>query len=100
MNRMNPWIRVKRLMRILLPLVLMAAAMPLFAQAKSPFPVTLEKQLAERAKNYTEVSLDKNMLGFASRFMDGKDKDEAQAKHLVEKLDGIWVRTYEYDKAN
>jgi len=68
------------------------------AVAQSPFPVTLEKELAGRATNYTEVTLDKNMLSFASKFLNGKDADDAKVRHLVEKLDGIYVRSYEFDK--
>jgi hypothetical protein len=66
------------------------------AQSAQPFPVTLEKQLAERASNYTEVSLDRKMLDFASRFMN--DKDDAEGKRIVQKLNGVYVRSYEFDK--
>ena len=66
------------------------------AAAQAPFPATLEKQLAERASNYTEVSLDRKMLDFASRFMN--DKDDAEGKRIVEKLNGVYVRSYEFDK--
>jgi len=38
------------------------------------------------------------MLSFASKFMDGKDKDDAAAKQLIEGLDGIYVRDYTFDK--
>ncbi len=61
-----------------------------------PFPVTLEKQLADRASTYTEVSLDRKMLDFASRFMD--DKDDAEGKQIVKNLNGVYVRSYEFDK--
>jgi Domain of unknown function (DUF4252) len=92
---------MKRLLLTVLPLVLLAGILPIFAQqTKTPFPVILEKQLAARATNYTEVSLDKNMLAFAGRFMNGKDADEAHAKKLIQNLTGIWVRTYEFDKSN
>ena len=86
--------------RLVLALILFAS-IPAAAQSGSPFPVTLEKQLASRATNFTEVSLDKNMLNFASKFLDGKggkDGDEAEVKRLISKLDGIYVRTYEFDK--
>lgn len=69
---------------------------PAAAQSAQPFPVTLEKQLAERASNYTEVSLDRKMLDFASRFMN--DKDDAEGKRIVQKLNGVYVRSYEFDK--
>jgi hypothetical protein len=63
-----------------------------------PLPPALEKQLADRASDVTEVTLGKNMLGFASKFMDGKDKDDAAAKQLIDGLDGIYVRDYTFDK--
>jgi hypothetical protein len=63
-----------------------------------PLPPALEKQLAARASDVTEVTLGKNMLSFASKFMDGKDKDDAAAKRLIDGLDGIYVRSYEFDK--
>jgi hypothetical protein len=79
----------------LLPFAALSAA----AQTadEPPFPVTIEKQLAARAANYTEVTLDRKMLDFASRFMD--KEDDAEGKRIVAKLNGIYVRTYEFDKA-
>ena len=74
--------------------MIVGAGLP--AVAQSPFPVTLQKQLADRAANYTEVSLDKKMLAFASRFMN--DKDDAEGKRIVDKLNGVYVRSYEFDK--
>ena len=57
-----------------------------------------EKELAARASDVTEVTLGKNMLAFAAKFMNGKDKDDAAARQLIEGLDGIYVRDYEFDK--
>jgi hypothetical protein len=76
-----------------------ALALPLPAQnSQLPVPPAVEKELAARASNVTEVTLGKNMLGFAAKFMNGKDQDEAATKHLIENLDGIYVRSYEFDK--
>jgi len=63
-----------------------------------PLPPPVEKELAARASNVTEVTLGKNMLAFAAKFLDGKDKDDQATKHLIEGLDGIYVREYEFDK--
>jgi hypothetical protein len=80
-------------------LAALVIAVPLHAQTSQlPLPPALEKQLADRATDVTEVTLGKNMLGFASKFMDGKDKDDAAAKQLIDGLDGIYVRSYEFDK--
>jgi len=78
-------------------LAIAGAVIPVAGQSsQQPFPVVLEKQLAERASNYTEVSLDRKMLDFASRFMN--DKDDAEGKRIVSKLNGVYVRSYEFDK--
>jgi Domain of unknown function (DUF4252) len=76
-----------------------ALAIPVFAQS-SPLniPPQIEKQLSARATNVTEVTLGKNMLNFAAKFMNGKDKDDAAAQQLIQNLDGIYVRDYEFDK--
>ena len=74
-------------------------AVPALAQNSTlPLPSPVEKELAARASNVTEVTLGKNMLAFAAKVMNGKDGDEAAARHLIEGLDGIYVREYEFDK--
>ena len=70
----------------------MAQASPL------PLPPGVEKELAARASNVTEVTLGKNMLTFASKFMNGKDDDDVATRKLIDGLDGIYVRDYEFDK--
>jgi hypothetical protein len=74
------------------------AATALAQTSPLPAPPPIEKELASRASNVTEVTLGKNMLGFAAKFMNGKDKDDAATKQLIEGLDGIYVRDYEFDK--
>ncbi|HEU5458187.1 MAG TPA: DUF4252 domain-containing protein [Terracidiphilus sp.] len=78
---------------------LAALAAPVFAQT-SPLniPPQIEKDLAARATNVTEVTLGKNMLNFAAKYMNGKDKNDAAAQQLIQNLDGIYVRDYEFDK--
>jgi len=68
-----------------------------------PAPSPIEKTLAERAIHVTEVTLDKNMLAFASKFMDGDkdgDKDDKAVKEMIRNLKGVYVREYEFDKEN
>lgn len=75
---------------------------PVLAQNMQPgFPVLpagLEKQLASRASNVSEVTLNKNMLNFASQFMNSKQNDDLQTKALIQKLNAVYVRDYEFDK--
>jgi len=87
MNRMAIWV-----------LGLAGLAVPAIAQSGLPMPSPVEKELAARASNVTEVTLGKNMLAFAAKFLDGKDKDDEATRHLIEGLDGIYVRSYEFDK--
>src|ERR1017187_769272 len=82
-----------------LVLCVAAIAVPVRAQdSQLPLPPAVEKELAARASDVTEVTLGKNMLAFAAKFMNGKDQDEAATRHLIEGLDGIYVRSYEFDK--
>ena len=76
----------------------LAGAQAARAQDALPAPSPIEKQLAARASDVTEVTLGKNMLAFAAKIMNGKNNDDAEARHLIEGLDGIYVREYEFDK--
>ncbi|MHB1672767.1 MAG: DUF4252 domain-containing protein [Acidobacteriaceae bacterium] len=74
-------------------------ALPAVAQDTQPdFPVALDKKLAARAVNVNEVTMNKTMLKFASQFLDSKDKDDAQAQHLIQNLNAIYVRNYEFSQ--
>jgi hypothetical protein len=89
--------------RIITMLFASALALPLVAtisnaQSALPPPAPVEKDLAAKASNVTEVTLGKNMLSFAAKVMNDKDKDEVATRHLIEGLDGIYVRSYEFDK--
>jgi hypothetical protein len=86
-----------RIMALVLGAAVLAA--PARAQtAKLPAPSPVEKALAARAFSVDEVTLDKNMLAFAAKFMAGKNKDDAGIQHLIDGLDGIYIRDYEFDK--
>jgi hypothetical protein len=74
------------------------AASALAQNSSLPAPSPVEKELAARASDVTEVTLGKNMLAFAAKVMNGKDEDEAATRRLIEGLDGIYVREYEFDK--
>jgi Domain of unknown function (DUF4252) len=85
----------------IITLILAASVLiaPVLAQtAQLPAPSPIEKELAARASDVTEVTLGKTMLAFAAKIMGGKDSDEAETRHLIEGLDGIYVREYEFDK--
>lgn len=73
-------------------------ALPAFAQGPNPFPPGLAKELAARASNYTEVTLDKKMLNFASQYMNKDNKGDQQARRLLTGLNAIYVRTYDFNQ--
>ena len=73
--------------------------LPAVAQDVQPnFPVALDKKLAARASDVNEVTMNKTMLKFASQFLDSKDKDDAQAQRLIQNLNAIYVRSYEFSE--
>jgi hypothetical protein len=78
--------------------ILLAAssAGPLAAQPIK-FPASFD-QLAKKASEVVDVTMDAKMLQLASKFLSGKDADEAQARNLVSGLRGIFVRSFEFDK--
>jgi hypothetical protein len=83
--------------------IVACSAASVLAQDSIPAPSPIEKTLAERATHVTEVTLDKNMLAFAAKFMDkDKDKDgdgdDQAVKNMVQNLKGVYVRDYEFDK--
>jgi len=78
----------------LLVIVMMMAAMGDAQTIKVP---ESWNQLAAKADEVANITLDRKMLKFAAKFMDmDKDEDDAEAKQLISKLNGIYVRTLEF----
>ena len=79
--------------RILTATLVTMLAMPAMAQRVNiDFP-----GLAERAAEITDVTLDAQMLRLAAKFLSSRDADQREIKAIVSKLEGIYVRTYEFD---
>lgn len=80
--------------KFILTLVLIVAAVPASAQRINlDFP-----DLAERATEVVDVTLDANMLRLAAKFLSGKDADERAVREVIGGLEGIYVRSYEFAK--
>ena len=77
---------------------LLLAGSALAQTSPLPLPPPVEKELAAKASNVTEVTLGKNMLAFAAKFMNGKNGDDEATRKLIDGLDGIYVREYEFEK--
>ena len=56
--------------------------------------------LAAKAGDSVDVSLNKDMLQFAGKFLNSKDPDEAKAKNLINGLEGIYVKSFEFKHDN
>ena len=74
--------------------------MPVRARAQDPARVRISglEKLAAKASEVVHVNLDAPMLKLAARFMDNDDKDNAQLQQMLQKLKGIYVRNYQFDK--
>lgn len=61
------------------------------------FPANFDR-LAEKAEEVVDITLDANMLGFAGGFFSEKSTDEKTAKELVRSLQGIYIRSFQFEE--
>jgi hypothetical protein len=54
--------------------------------------------LAQKATESVTITLDPAMLGMAARFLDSNDPQDAATKEVIKGLQGIYVRSYTFDK--
>lgn len=77
-----------------LTLVFILIAVPMSAQRINvDFPA-----LAEHAREVVDVTLDAQMLRLASKFFSSGDADERAVRDIVHRLEGIYVRSYSFDR--
>jgi Domain of unknown function (DUF4252) len=82
-----------------IPVAILGAASLAAQQQQSQFQDMIKfDQLAPKASKTVEVNLDGNMLSFVKNFLSDNKKDEAEAKRIIGKLKGIYVRSLEFDK--
>lgn len=80
--------------RLLLVLTFFLLSAPGYAQRVDiDFP-----GLAERASETVDVTLDGSMLRLAAKFLSNEDPDERAVREMVGRLQGIYVRSYEFEK--
>jgi hypothetical protein len=81
--------------KYILTLILTLAAIP--ALPASAQRINLDfPDLADRATEVVDVTLDANMLRLASKFLSGSDADERAVRDVIGGLEGIYVRSYEF----
>jgi hypothetical protein len=76
------------------PALLLAAALALPLAAQQ-FKFDLS-HLESKASATLDLSLNHSTLQFAAKFLDSKDPDDAQIKKLIEGLDGIYIKSFEF----
>jgi hypothetical protein len=54
--------------------------------------------LGPRASDSVSIALDASLLGVAARFLDGEDPDERALQELIRGLQGIYVKSYTFDR--
>jgi hypothetical protein len=54
--------------------------------------------LAQKATESVTITLDPALLGLAAKFLDGNDPQDAATKEVLKGLQGIYVRSYTFDK--
>jgi hypothetical protein len=52
--------------------------------------------LADKAQEVIDVTLDASMLRLAAKFLSGHDSDERAIREMINGLEGIYVRSYEF----
>jgi len=77
-----------------LTLVLLISA-PLYGQSAK---IDLSRiDYATTAAETVEVTLDRPMLRLAAKFMRNEDPDDREIAEMIENLDGIYVKSFEFD---
>ena len=81
-------------MKHIIVTILLLLPVAAFAQ-NGRVTIDIPPSLAAKASESVDVNLDGMMLRLASRFL--SDEDDAGIRDVVRKLDGIYVRSYEFD---
>ena len=77
--------------------VLLLLVFPAAALQAQRIQIDLPPSLAAKAAESVDVTLDGAMLRLAAKFL-GNDGDERVARDMIEKLEGIYVKSYEFDE--
>ncbi|MGH9843466.1 MAG: DUF4252 domain-containing protein [Blastocatellia bacterium] len=78
-------------------LLVVACAVSAWAQNAQLQIANLDK-LADKASDTVEVNLDKKLLQLAAKFLNSNNPTEAKVKELLNGLEGVYVRVFEFDQ--
>jgi Domain of unknown function (DUF4252) len=73
-------------------------AFPAFGQEPARLNISGLEKLAAKAAEVVDVNLDGSMLKLASKFVDQDDSGGAEAREMLQKLQGIYVKSFEFEK--
>lgn len=80
------------------PICAVVAAVALAATlGAQQFKFNLDR-LAAKAANSVDLSLNRDVLQFAVKFLDPDDPDEAKVKQLIAGIEGIYIKNFEFKK--
>jgi hypothetical protein len=84
-------------MRKLIWSTLLAVVVPAGAWATQAIDFSSVEALRTKASNVVSVNIGPELIQFAAAFMSSDDEDEAAARAVIEGLEGIQVRVFEFD---
>jgi hypothetical protein len=82
----------------LLPLLLILPTAAAWADPPGQLQLPNFDSLSSKAVQSVNITLDPNLLGLATSFLDSSKPDDNDVKQLVAGLKGIYVRSYTFDK--
>lgn len=83
----------------LLLTIIASLAIPFTASAQGTRLNLDLPDLAAKARETTDITLDGPMLRLAGKFLSSKDADERAVREMINGLSGIYVRSYEFDRS-
>lgn len=94
---------MKLMMSVLLRLISLSLILFVFTSVtgygqQPRLQITNLERFEAKSIQTVEVTLDGSLLQLASKFLSSKKPDEAKVKELISGLQGIYVRSYEFDK--
>lgn len=90
-------------MKYTLQAIALMLAVPVLALAAPPSPKLALPEfssLVDKASDSVTITLDPALLGLAGKFLNGDDPDDVAAREAIKGVQGIYVRSFTFDKDN
>lgn len=98
----SPRSSLKHLLRVAIATALLVPIISIVPVAAQSARLKLPdlSQLASKAAESVDISLDPSMLGLAAKFMSAEDADDRAMKEMLQNLQGVYVKSFEFDELN